>query len=139
MKDQPQIWDGKAVSVTTAGKELQGLVRLPVNVLLSEEGARRVAMALASYAAIRAHHKTLGNIQKMAYDGLLLPEVQELLDALNYTLVGDPVSTRAYKAMQAGKSMTPDGGHRAPLNLPGPGYNDAFSSVQVPTTGPMDA
>jgi hypothetical protein len=105
MKEKTQIWDGKAVLVYTASDEDAKVMSRPVQILLTEEAARRVSLAIASYAAIR---------KAWQHERILLPEVQELLDALNYTLVGDPGSERAYRIINAGKGMTPDGGFKAP-------------------------
>lgn len=86
-------WDGKAVLVRSGIGEL--LRRRPVTVELTDEAARKTALALA----------------RLKQTTFALPdEVQELLDALNYVLVGDPGSTGAHRRMEAGKGMTPDGG-----------------------------
>jgi hypothetical protein len=119
MQEKTQIWAGKAMDVATVDKAGARKINYPVVAMMTEEAARRIAMALASYAAIRAHQQygVGGRIESDA--ALLLPEVQELLDALNYTLVGDPASKKAYRVLQAGKGMTPDGGFKSPQMAPG--------------------
>lgn len=104
-----RVWDGKAVTLDPGGLGSL-LTNKPVEIRMTEEGARRLSFALASVAAVR---KAQGREQ------LLLPEVQELLDAINYVFVADPASVAAHKAMEAGKGMTPDGGYRAPDHSPG--------------------
>jgi hypothetical protein len=99
-----RTWDGKAVAVSPGG--LAGVFsNKPVEIRMTEEGARRLSFALASMAAVR---KSQGREQ------LLLPEVQELLNAINYVFVADPASVEAHRVMEAGKGMTPDGGYRFP-------------------------
>lgn len=99
-----RVWNGKAVSVEAGG--LGSLLSTkPVEIHITEEGVRRVSFALASMAAVRKHQ---------GHDQLLLPEVQELLDAINYVFVADPASVEAHRRMEAGKGMTPDGGFKRP-------------------------
>ena len=90
-----RIWNGRAAFVmgasSTPGK--------PIGLALTEEAARKTALAL-----LRLKQTTIP----------LSGDVQELLDALNYVLVGDPESRAAHRRKEAGKGMTPDGGYRAP-------------------------
>jgi len=105
----PRIWEGKAVDVSPGG--LAGIFsNKPVEIHITEEGVRRLSFALASMAAVR---KAQGHPD----DRLLLPEVQELLTAINYVFVDDPASVAAHARMEAGKGMTPDGGYRAPQSF----------------------
>jgi hypothetical protein len=85
-------WDGKTVHVINMGP---GRDRRQVEVSLTNDAARMLALALA-----RLKQTTIS----------LTPEVEELLSALNYVLVGDPASRTAHRVMEAGKGMTPDGG-----------------------------
>lgn len=97
-------WQGRAVSVENGG--LQTLFsNKTVEIKMTEEGARRLSFAIATVAAVRKHQ---------GMEQMLLPEVQELLDALNYVFVADPASVAAHSRMEAGKGMTPDGGHKVP-------------------------
>lgn len=89
-------WDGKTVHVINMGF---GRDRRQIEVSLTEDAARKLALA----------------ITKLKQTTMLLPpEVGELLNALNYVLVGDPASRAAHSSMEAGKGMTPDGGYRKP-------------------------
>ena len=94
-------WDGRAVSV--AHKGLDGVFsHKQIRVELTEKAARTVALALS----------------RLKQTTMTLPgDAQELLNALDYVMVGDPASTRAQREMETGKGMTPDGGYRAPENL----------------------
>ena len=93
-------WDGKTVHV----------VQLPsppgerrnVEVSLTPETAHQLALLLRGNTG-------LGSVFTPLTDG-----VQELLNALDYVLVADPASVAAHRRMEAGKGMTPDGGHKAP-------------------------
>ena len=85
-------WDGKTVHVINMGA---GHDRRQVEVSLTNDAARMLALALS-----RLKQTTLS----------LTPEVEELLSALNYVLVGDPASRAAHRVMEAGKGMPPDGG-----------------------------
>lgn len=91
LRDSP-TWDGKTSKVVNSAPNR-------VDVTLTNDAARMLALALA-----RLKQTTIS----------LTPEVEELLTALNYVLVGDPASRAAHARMEAGKGMTPDGGHRAP-------------------------
>ena len=90
-------WDGKTVHVINMGP---GQDRRQVEVSLTSDAARKLALVLA---------KT-----KQTYFLGLEPEIEKLLTALNYVMVGDPASRAAHRQMEAGKGMTPDGGYRAP-------------------------
>lgn len=86
------VWDGKTVHVTDMGP---GRDRRQIEVSLTEGAARKLALSLS----------------RLKQTTFALPdECQELLDALNYVLVGDPDSRAAHQRMEAGKGMTPDGG-----------------------------
>ena len=101
--DTRRVWSGKHVSVDPGG--LASLLsNKPVEIHMTVEGARRLSFALASMASVR---KSQG-LQP------LLPETQELLDAINYVFIADPKSVAAYERMEAGKGMTPDGGYKRP-------------------------
>lgn len=89
-------WDGKTVHVIDMGP---GRDRRQIEVSLTEDAARKTALALA-----RLKQTTFG----------LADEVQEVLDALNFVLVGDPHSREAHRRMEVGKGMTPDGGYKEP-------------------------
>lgn len=92
----PPAWDGKAVHATDMGP---GKDRRRVEVLLTDDAARKLAISLA-----RLKQTTFG----------LMDEVEEVLQALNFVTIGDPESRAAHRQMEAGKGMTPDGGHKAP-------------------------
>lgn len=119
MQEKPQIWDGKAVKVSTPSQANGKRWSKPIAINLTEEAARRLSWGLAMLA--QYHKERNPNAEQH-----LVLEVQELLDALNYTLIGDPRSRAKYVAMMEGrlssilatndvaKGMTPDGGYRAP-------------------------
>lgn len=87
-------WDGKTVHVINMGS---GHDRRQIEVSLTEDAARKLALA----------------ITKLKQTTIMLPpEVEELVTALNYVMVGDPASRAAHRVMEAGKGMTPDGGWR---------------------------
>lgn len=85
-------WDGKAVHVTRSNPAQD---RRNVEIGLTIDAAGKLALALS-----RLKQTTFA----------LQPEVQELLDGVNYVIVGDPASREAHRIMEAGKGMTPDGG-----------------------------
>lgn len=90
-------WDGRSVSVRHRSD-----VHKPVRVELTEKAARTIALALS----------------RLKQTTMTLPgDAQELLNALDYVMVGDPNSTREHRQMEAGKGMTPDGGYRHPQNM----------------------
>lgn len=88
-----RFWDGKTVHFAHAPGPND---RRDHELGLTEEAARKLSLALAKL--------------KQTYFLGLEPEVQEVLDSLNYVLVGDPESRAAHRRMEAGKGMTPDGG-----------------------------
>lgn len=90
-----RTWIGRAVGLSAELLDDVNVAR-PVNMAMSSEGARKVALVLSRV--------------KQTYFAGLEPEVQELLDALNYVLVGDPDSRAAHRRMEAGKGMEPSGG-----------------------------
>lgn len=94
MAEKARDWVGKAVSVKPPGLgEL--LSHKPYTVRLTEAGARNLALSIA----------------KLKQTTMMVPvEVEELLDALNYVLVGDPHSRAQHQRMEAGKGMEPSGG-----------------------------
>lgn len=93
-----RIWDGKTVHFSDRG--LTGIFdHRDFEMGMTERTARELALTLAKC--------------KQTY--FTIPSsIQEILDALNYVLVGDPASVQAHSRMEAGKGMTPDGGHKAP-------------------------
>lgn len=92
--EQPRKWSGRAVSFAAVGLA-SVMTGKDFRADMTEDLARNLALALA-----RLKQTTFA----------LQPEVQELLDALNYVLVGDPHSQEAHRRMEVGKGMTPDGG-----------------------------
>lgn len=91
-------WDGKAVHVRQKG--IDGILsNKEITVELGQQAARTLALSL-------------GRIKQTTF--ALPGDVQELLTALDYVMVGDPASSRKHAEMEAGKGMTPDGGHKAP-------------------------
>lgn len=112
-------WDGKTVHVAPTDPTHD---RRCIDVALTTETASELANSLA----------------RLRQTTFALPDgIQELLDALNYVLVGDPYSTSQHQRMEAGKGMTPDGGYRAPDliqhpyvdNPANPGFCHASSEV----------
>lgn len=92
-----RFWDGKTVHVI----ELPDPDRRNVEIAVTPETAHQLALVLRQANGI-------GN-------PIVLPEgVAELMTALDYVLVADPVSVAAHKRMEAGKGMTPDGGYKFP-------------------------
>lgn len=84
-------WRGRAVSFAS----FPGQSHWPARLELTEDAARKLALSLA----------------KLKQTTLIVPvEVVEILDALNYVLVGDPASVKAHRQMEAGKGMEPSGG-----------------------------
>jgi hypothetical protein len=91
-------WIGKTVDL-----QLKGLGGIFSNKPISLDLTTETANALAS------------SLLRLKQTTFALPNgVQELLQALDYVLVGDPASTASHKRMEAGKGMTPDGGYQAP-------------------------
>lgn len=90
-----RVWDGKAVLVmpesTTPNR--------PIGMAISRETAGQLANLL------RKNNDGLGNLFNPLPDGL-----NEVLNALDYVLVGDPASVAAHRRMEAGKGMEPSGG-----------------------------
>jgi hypothetical protein len=87
-------WDGKAVLVQSGLGEM--LDRRPVRFNLTEKAARDLALAL----------------KRLQQTSLMNPEsVTELVDALDFVLVGDPASRAAHARMEAGKGMAPSDEH----------------------------
>jgi hypothetical protein len=82
-----RTWHGRTVRIV----EVPGEVRLPIRISLRKGAAQSLALALH-----RLEQTTLGS-----------PDVQELLHALDYVLVGDPASQAAHRRMEAGKGMDP--------------------------------
>lgn len=68
-----------------------------IDIQMPAETGRKLALAL-----MRARQTWTG--------GGPGPEVEELLQALNYVLVGDPASVAAHRRMEAGKGMEPAAG-----------------------------
>jgi len=86
-----KFWDGKSVHFTHVPSPHD---RRDHELGLTEDAARKLALALG----------------KLTQTSLVPPEVQEILTALNYTLVGDPASVAAHAKMEASKGMEPSGG-----------------------------
>ena len=97
-RQRPRFWDGKTVHF--ANKGMAGIFdRRQWELGLTEGTARSLALALA----------------RLKQTSVTLPDdCEEILQALNYVLVADPASVAAHRQMEAGKGMTPDGGHKAP-------------------------
>jgi hypothetical protein len=89
---ESKYWDGKTVHLAHTNPEHD---RRSLELALTDQTARDLALALS-----RLKQTTFA-----LQDG-----VQEVLDALNYVLVADPVSVAAHKRMEAGKSMDPAAG-----------------------------
>ena len=85
-------WTGRAVSlrqtlaVLVTGKSL--------TMELTEDAGRKLALAIKKLQQSYVMHG---------------PEVQEVVDALDYVLVGDPRSVNAHTAMENRKGMEPAG------------------------------
>jgi hypothetical protein len=92
----PLVWNGRDVTVNNGGS-MPG--SKSVFITATPEAARMLALSLS-----RLQQTTIP----------LMPEMEELLNALNFTLVGDPASRAAHRRMETAKGMTPDGGYRAP-------------------------
>lgn len=99
---KPRIWDGRAVRFAQRGLD-SILDNKPYRAELTEDAARKAALALSQLRQFLRQHNTD-----------LEPEMEELLNSLNYVLVGDPNSVAQHQRMEAGKGMTPDGGHKLP-------------------------
>jgi hypothetical protein len=97
-----RMWDGKSVFVN----KHEEVIRQPVKIDLTQE----TAGALANYLR---KSSGLSEIFNPLPEGLV-----ELLNALDYVLVADPASISAHRRMEAGKGMTPDGGHKEPFPHP---------------------
>lgn len=101
MPSKDTFWDGKTVHAAHTNPEHD---RRHVEIAVTPETANELALALT----------------RLKQTTFVLPDgAQEVLDALNFVMVGDPVSVAKHKRMEAGKGMTPDGGHRRPT---GPRY-----------------
>jgi hypothetical protein len=68
--------------------------RLPIDIHMTPDAATKLSLGLAELKRLNG----------------LTGDLQELMDALNYALVGDPASEIRHRRMEAGKGMTPDGG-----------------------------
>jgi hypothetical protein len=85
-------WDGRTVHLTRTNPQYD---RREIDLALTENTARDLALAL----------------RRMQQTSMMPPDsVQEICDAIDYVLVGDPASQKAHARMEAGKGMTPDGG-----------------------------
>ncbi len=93
-------WAGRAVQVMFRDHRSN----FPVQISLSEEAARKLALSLGRL--------------RQTYSMGLMPEAEEVYQALNYVLVGDPASVALHAKMEASKGMTPDGGHKSPNPRP---------------------
>jgi hypothetical protein len=91
-----RFWDGKAVHVVDKATRYD---QRCVEIGLTPEAARKATLALMK---LRQTYVGMG-------PG---PEVEELLTALNYVLVGDPASVAAHQRMEAAKGMDPAGADR---------------------------
>lgn len=89
-----KAWDGRAIALSLRSTH----PRFPEGVIDIQMGART-----AQKLALSMHRLRQTTI-------MLPPEVQELVDALDYVLVGDPQSRAAHGRMEAGKGMEPSGG-----------------------------
>lgn len=87
-----KIWNGRAVH---AEQTLGGLVTgKPVKLMMPVESARKLALCI----------RRLKNTTS-----LIPPEVEEIADAIDFLLVGDPGSYARHQRMEAGKGMEPAG------------------------------
>jgi hypothetical protein len=103
MPERARFWDGRTVHFANAGL-MKLYDRRNFELGLTEDAARKLALALAR------NKQTYFTVE---------PEVEEILSALNYVLVGDPESCAEHERMERAKGMTPDGGYRAPNLIPG--------------------
>lgn len=85
-------WDGKTVHFAQVPSPYD---RRDFELGMSEDTARKLALGL-----MKLKQTTM----------MLPPEVEEILTALNYVLVGDPASVAAHGRMEASKGMEPSGG-----------------------------
>lgn len=93
---KPLFWDGKAVHATRSDPAHD---RRNVEIGLTIDAAGKLALAL----------------NRLRQTTFALPdEMEELLDAVNYVILGDADSRDAHARMEAGKGMTPDGGYQYP-------------------------
>jgi hypothetical protein len=97
--ENDRVWDGRAVSMMQRSEV--AMTQKLIRVDLTPQAARTLALAL-------------GRIKQTTFT--LPGDVQELLTALDYVMVGDPHSRRKHAELEAGKGMTPDGGYKAPEN-----------------------
>jgi hypothetical protein len=99
--ENKRTWNGRAVMAMEGGT----IPAKPIVVALTPRAVRTLASTLARLKQTR---------------GTLPGDAQELLNALDYVMVGDPNSVRKHTEMEAGKGMTPDGGYKAPTprNMP---------------------
>lgn len=104
MPERNRFWDGRTVHFAHGGLGKIYDSR-SFELALTEAAARKLALALSKY--------------KQTYFSTE-PEVEEILNALNYVLVGDPDSRAKHQRMETGKGMTPDGGHKPPQPSPSP-------------------
>ena len=87
-----KFWDGKTVHFAHVPDPHD---RRNHELGLTEDAARKLALCLA-----KLKQTTL----------MVPPEVDEILTALNYVLVGDPASVAAHRQMGVRKGMEPSGG-----------------------------
>lgn len=95
-----RYWDGRTVHVARTNPEHD---RRDVDLALTRDAAGQLANFIRRQTGLSATFAPL------------TPELQEILNALDYVLVADPASIAAHRRMEAGKGMTPDGGYRTPL------------------------
>ncbi len=88
-----RVWDGRGVYASARAE------RRPIRLFLTRNLALDLRTAIA----------------RLRQTSLMAPEsLQELEDAIGYVITGDPESENAWKSMEAGKGMTPDGGYQIP-------------------------
>ena len=93
---KPLFWDGRAVHATRTDPAKD---RRTVEIALTIDAAGKLALSL----------------NRLRQTTFALPdEMEEMLDAVNYVILGDEDSIAAHARMEAGKGMTPDGGYRSP-------------------------
>ena len=109
-------WDGKTVHIQPQATARD---RRSFEIGVTPDTARDLALALR-----RLKQTTFG----------LQSGVQELLDALDYVLVGDPQSVFRHSRMQAGKGMEPAGGDPSSYLYP----DHTFIPHKHPTEGEPD-
>jgi len=87
-----RFWNGKTVHIKSANPAHD---RRTLEIAVTPETGSKLALALK-------------RLEQTYFDSW--PQLDELKDALDYVLIGDPVSTAKHKQMEAGKGMEPAAG-----------------------------